>query len=84
MCMLFGLPSVTDTVHNVFHACYLRNCKDDQRKEPPPIPELDEETGKLMLCWTMDAAGAKQVRNNTGTGQLWQNIHMLLSVLPSK
>ena len=33
----------TMLVHDVFHACYLRNCKDDHRKRPPPIPKLDEE-----------------------------------------
>ena len=36
------LPA-TMTVHNVFHACYLRPYKDDLRKKPPPVPELDEQ-----------------------------------------
>ena len=30
-------------VHDVFHACYLRLYKDDHRKKPPPVPELDSE-----------------------------------------
>ena len=30
------------SVHNVFHACYLRQYKHDARKKPPPVPEMDE------------------------------------------
>ena len=33
----------TMRVHDVFHACYLRGYKDDQRKSPPPLPEMDDE-----------------------------------------
>ena len=33
----------TMLLHDVFHVCYLRSYKNDQRKAPPPIPELDDE-----------------------------------------
>ena len=33
----------TMLVHDVFHVCYLRGYKDDGRKAPPPVPELDDE-----------------------------------------
>ena len=36
------LPN-TMLVHDVFHVCYLRGYKDDGRKAPPPVPELDDE-----------------------------------------
>ena len=32
----------TMLVHEVFHVCYLRGYKSDQRKAPPPVPELDD------------------------------------------
>ena len=37
-------------VHDVFHVCYLRGYKNDHRKPPPPVPELDDEQ-----TWEVDA-----------------------------
>ena len=39
-------------VHDVFHVCYLRGYKNDQRKAPPPVPELDDEGEQT---WEVDA-----------------------------
>ena len=39
-------------VHDVFHVCYLRGYKNDLRKAPPPVPELDDEGEQN---WEVDA-----------------------------
>ena len=42
----------TMLVHDVFHVCYMKGYKNDQRKAPPPVPELDDEGEQN---WEVDA-----------------------------
>ena len=46
----------TMLVHDVFHVCYLRGYKNDQRKAPPPVPELDDEGEQT---WEVDAGSQR-------------------------